>query len=152
MHLNVVKFIKREYPDTLFFTDFAAGLFLPPWLAVKRKQLNAGRGFPDLFILSPQRGHHGLALELKKPGQNLKKRNGQWADERIATQNKVLDRLDDMGYAAFFAVGMHQAEAIINWYFGRGEDFVRVGRVPVIGQPVVTTAQVTVAGDVTEAF
>lgn len=134
-HLNIVLFLKREFPGTLFFTDFAAGLFLPPWLAVKRKQLNSGRGFPDITIMSPQQGYHGLCLEVKKEGVRLKKANGQWADDRLARQNKVLEQLDALGYAAYFVTGQHQAEAVINWYFGKGEIFNTNGRVPLIQKP-----------------
>lgn len=135
MHFNVVQFLKRDYPGTIFFTDFAAGLFLPPWLAVKRKQLQSGKGFPDIMILSPQQGYHALALELKKDGARLKLKNGRWADDRIAQQNKVLEQLEDLGYAAYFAVGLEQAQAIIDWYFGKAPIFNTAGRVPLIAKP-----------------
>lgn len=135
MHLRTVMFLKQKYPDAIFFTDFAAGLFLPPWLAVKRKQLQSNsRGFPDIFVLSPQQGYHGLGLELKREGTRLKKKDGKWADDRLRRQNAVLERLDGLGYAAYFVTGLSEARAVIDWYFGNGPVFNTNGRIPLISK------------------
>lgn len=135
-HQELVLWLKREYPDLIFRTDYAAGLRLPIWLAKKHRALQSGKAFPDLFIYSPFQGYHGLGLELKAPGRRIKKQNGQWADDDCRRQNAMLERLDDLGYAAYFAHGLEEAKVIINWYFGRGDTFVSVGRVPVITKQI----------------
>lgn len=141
-HRETVLMLKRDYPDVIFRTDFAAGLRLPIWIAKKHAKMQSSKAFPDLFIYSPQKGYHGLAIELKAPGRRIKKQNGDWADDDCRRQNNMLTRLDDLGYAAYFASGYPEAKIIIDWYFGKGEEFITVGRVPVITKPVVTKARV----------
>lgn len=62
----------------------------------------------------------GLFLELKKDGTRLKKKNGEWANEHIAEQAKVLEDLRQRGYCAEFAVGFDEAKKIIDEYLGGG--------------------------------
>lgn len=60
----------------------------------------------------------GLFLELKKEGTRLKKKNGDWANEHIAAQAEVLEKLHQRGYCAEFAVGFEEAKRIIDEYLG----------------------------------
>lgn len=149
-HQELVLWLKREYPDVIFRTDFAAGLRLPIWVAKKHAKLQSSKAFPDLFIYEPRQGYHGLAIELKAPGRRIKKLDGNFADDDCRRQNALLERLDDKGYAAYFASGQDEAKIIIDWYFGRGDTFVSVGRIPVISKPLVTQAKVTIANETTE--
>lgn len=59
---------------------------------------------------------YGLFLELKKDGIRLKKKNGDWVNEHVANQAKVLEQLRKRGYCAEFAVGFNEAVSIIEQY------------------------------------
>ncbi len=138
-HERVVKFMRREHPGTIFRTDFAAGIKLPPWLAARQKRVQYRRGFPDIFIFKPVTRmtplgditFHGLALELKAAGVKLKLRDGSWASDHIGEQFKMLTELSGEGYACSFAVGYEEACRVIDWYLsGEGDlefdDFIPV--------------------------
>lgn len=51
-------------------------------------------GFPDLFLTVPRGKYHGMFLELKRPGRDLK--GGLSSD-----QFRMLRRLKKLGYACF---------------------------------------------------
>lgn len=142
----VADYIRENYPDTLFHSDFGSGIKLTKGQAMKQKRQNGGRrGWPDMFIAEhcllkiterePFAGinyisqavtlngdvawyAHGLFLELKKYGTRLRKRNGDWASDHIAEQAEVLEKLRERGYAAEFAVGFDEAKRIIDEYLG----------------------------------
>jgi hypothetical protein len=127
VHEDVVGFLRTSYPLVLFRTDFAAGIKLPPWLARRQKMLQCRKGFPDLFIYEPVMRpegdmYHGLALELKAEGVELKRQNGHWQSDHVRTQYYMLKDLSELGYAASFAVGLEQAKAVIKWYLDSAED------------------------------
>ncbi|MCL2095078.1 hypothetical protein FWH13_03070 [Candidatus Saccharibacteria bacterium] len=141
LHQQVADYLRLQYPDVPFRTDYAAGLKMTMGQAAKQKRLQGGRkAWPDLFIAHPStlRDHvrtadgsisylpnagarvdfHGLFIELKREGERLKKRNGEWATEHITEQAKTLDNLRDNGYMAEFAVGFDEAKKIIDEYLG----------------------------------
>ncbi len=133
---NAVRYIEREYPGVVLRSDVASGLWLPPWIAAKFARLQTGgKGYPDVTIMAPRRGYHGLVIELKKAGYKLKKRDGRWSDDRVARQNRMLAHLDGEGYAAYFAVGLHEFKTIVDWYFEKGPAFNTVGCIPLIAAP-----------------
>lgn len=123
---NVALYLRMQYPDVLFRSDFGAGAKLRPWQAKVQKMQNGGRrAWPDMFIAEPaprcidgswDYEWHGLFLELKKEGTRLKKKNGGWASEHIAEQANVLKELREKGYKADFAVGFDQAIQVIDRY------------------------------------
>lgn len=122
----VADYIRLQYPDVLFHSDFGSGIKLTPGQAIKQKRQNGGRrAWPDMFLAEPKeidygepswRRYAGLFIELKKEGTRLKKRNGEWATEHIAEQADVLDRLEFRGYKAVFAVGFDEAKKVIDEY------------------------------------
>ena len=59
---------------------------------------------------------HGLFLELKREKTRLKKKSGEWASEHIAEQAIILQRLQNRGYKAEFAIGFDQATQMIDEY------------------------------------
>lgn len=123
---NVALYLRMQYPDVLFRSDFGAGAKLRPWQAKVQKMQNGGRrAWPDMFIAEPaprcidggwDYEWHGLFLELKKDGVRLKKKSGEWASEHIAEQASVLKCLQDKGYKADFAIGYDQAIQKIDEY------------------------------------
>lgn len=123
---NVALFLRTQYPDVLFKSDFGSGIKLTPWQAKMQKLQSGGRrGWPDIFVAEPRRDgnywYHGLFIELKKDGVRLKKKNGEWANEHIREQAEVLETLREKGYMAEFAVGLIEAIDLVDDYLGGGE-------------------------------
>ena len=122
----VADYLRMQYPFVLFHSDFGSGVKLTMGQAIKQKRQNGGhRAWPDMFIAEPievdpgelsWRRYAGLFLELKKEGTRLRKRNGEWANEHIAEQEVILERLRFRGYEARFAVGFDEAKEIIDHY------------------------------------
>lgn len=116
---QVAIYIRMQYPDVIFHSDFGSGVKLTPWQAKMQKMQNGGRrAWPDMLIAEPVGKYHGLFVELKKEGTRLKKKNGDWASEHIAEQDAVLSELNDKGYKAEFAIGFEQALNLIDNYLG----------------------------------
>lgn len=133
---QVADYLRLQYPDVVFHSDFGSGVRLTPGQAVRQKRQNGGkRAWPDIFIAEPlgyigerypdsaagQMEVAGLFIELKKEGTRLKKKNGEWASEHIAEQAEMIDRLNDRGYKAVFAVGFEGAKREIDDYLGGGK-------------------------------
>lgn len=118
----VAEFLQLKFPGIIYRFDLAADLKLTAGQARQHKHLHPLRGFPDLFIYEPRNGWSGLAIELKRPGTRLKKKDGAWASEHLAEQAKVLQKLEKSGYATYFAVGFDQTIEIIKNYLGGDEN------------------------------
>ena len=129
LHVMVADYLRLQYPDVMFHSDFGSGVKLTMGQAAKQKRQNGGRrAWPDIFIAEPRetgpfRHQHksGLFIELKKDGTRLRKKNGGWTSGHIAEQADVLERLEFRGYKAVFAVGFEQAKKVIDEYLGGGE-------------------------------
>lgn len=130
---QVANYLRLQYPDVLFHSDFGSGVRLTMGQAAKQKRQNGGRrAWPDMFIAESRKvtvavldtvedqivTKCGLFLELKKEGTRLKKKNGEWANPHIYEQAKVLALLAERGYCAMFAVGFDEAKTIIDNYLG----------------------------------
>ena len=129
IQIQVADYLRLQYPNVLFHSDYGSGLRLTPGQAVKQKRLQGGRrAWPDMFIAQPaQRSHEypdacykfGLFLELKRPGVKIYKENGDLvANEHIREQAGVLEMLRSRGYVAEFACGFDEAKKIIDEYLG----------------------------------
>jgi len=126
LQTQVADYLRLQFPEVLFHSDFGSGVKLTPRQAIRQKRQNGGiRAWPDLFLAEPMPrcvdgswGHDykGLFIELKKDGTRLMKRDGSWATDHIAEQAEILDRLEFRGYRATFAVGFEQAKKIIDDY------------------------------------
>lgn len=130
LQIKVAEYLNENYPDVIFHSDFGSGIKLPPYLAKIQAAQNGGRrGYPDMFIAEPrcditQKDHwlHGLYIELKAEGAKVYKRNGELvADKHIQEQAEMLAKLREKGYAAEFAVGLGEAQGLIDEYM-KGED------------------------------
>lgn len=116
---QVAIYIRMQYPDVIFHSDFGSGVKLTPWQARMQKMQNGGRrAWPDMMIAEPMGNYHGLFIELKREGSRLKKQNGEWASSHIAEQNIMLNELSNKGYKAEFAIGFEQALDLIDDYLG----------------------------------
>lgn len=127
LQAQVADYLRLQYPDILFHSDFGSGIKLSIGQAIKQKRLNGGRrSWPDMFIAKPKTvatedgdkyRYAGLFIELKKAGTKIYKKNGELvADEHIREQYKMLNQLFEDGYMAEFACGFDEAKAIIDKY------------------------------------
>lgn len=135
---QVADYLRLQYPDVLFHSDFGSGIKLTPGQAVMfiaevhiiipRDFGEANKYSQNHWVCFPhQKGEYikpamvvmgGLFLELKKDGTRLQKKNGEWATEHIAEQAELLEKLRERGYCAEFAVGFDEAKRIIDEYLG----------------------------------
>lgn len=133
LHLKVCDYLRKNYPDVLFRTDFSSGMKMTPGQAAKHKKFQKSRAWPDLFIAKPEKDvfrdsysgekyykfYGGLFLELKAEGTKLYKKNGEMvANKHYREQAEMLKKLRSNRYAADFAVGYDQAIQIITDYLG----------------------------------
>ena len=131
LHLKICNYLRKNYPDVLFRTDFSSGMKMSPGQAAKHKKFQKSRAWPDLFIA--ERGvvefkedgliahlrKNGMFLELKAEGTRLYKKDGTLRkNKHIEEQAEMLDKLNESGYYAQFAVGYDQAIQIITDYLG----------------------------------
>ena len=132
LHLKVCDYLRKNYPDVLFRTDFSSGMKMTPGQAAKHKKFQKSRAWPDLFIaesgfvevkedgLIGRLRKNGMFLELKAEGAKLYKKNGEMvANKHYQEQAEMLDKLNESGYYARFAVGYDQAIQIITNYLGK---------------------------------
>lgn len=138
LQIQVADYLRMQYPNVIFHSDFGSGIKLTTGQAVKQKRQNGGRrAWPDMFVAKansflikektaisdPEYDlRFGLFIELKRDGTRLTKKNGKWASEHIAEQAEVLEQLRLAGYDARFAVGFDEAKQIIDEYLGKEDD------------------------------
>ena len=124
LHLKVCDYLRKNYPNVLFRTDFSSGMKMTPGQAAKHKKFQKSRAWPDLFIAYTQFDGYemkegGLFLELKAEGTKLYKKNGEMvANKHYREQAEMLEKLRLNGYIAEFAVGYDEAIKIITDYLG----------------------------------
>lgn len=122
LQVMVADYLRMQYPDVLFHSDFGSGIKLTPGQAIKQKRQNGGRrAWPDMFIAEPrvkiqEPVNFGLFIELKKDGTRIYKKDGSFASEHIEEQAKQLALLQSKGYRAKFAIGFDNAKQIIDEY------------------------------------
>lgn len=114
----VATYLRMQYPTALFHFDLS-GITTTKAAAGMNKAIQKGRGFPDLQILVPRGGFHGLFIEIKRNGERITKRDGSFASEHIEAQNEVLEQLAGQHYRAVFAVGFDECKKIIDEYFAQ---------------------------------
>jgi hypothetical protein len=120
---QVCHWLKLNYPNIIFRSDYASDLNLTQNQARTHANLQSGRSFPDLFIYSAQRGYHGMALELKTEGTIVILKRGDkkghlTSDPHIREQFFLLKQLRSEGYWTNFGIGFDDCIELIQWYFG----------------------------------
>lgn len=116
LHRAVCDYIRMAYPEVIFNTDLSGAGKLTMGQATALKALRSGRGFPDLVIYEPKNDFCGLFLELKREGTKVYNKKFVGATPHIEEQIQMLEKLNDKGYAACFAVGFDEAKTIIDNY------------------------------------
>lgn len=111
------------YPTVVYRFDFGAGAFLSNNYRLMNLQKAIQMhewAHPDLTIYEPAildgELKHGLCLEIKRSGERLKTREGNWASPHIEQQAAALERLTEKGYQAQFVVGIIEAQKVIDEY------------------------------------
>ena len=106
----VVSYVQNKYPDVLFTSALGGSKASSIQEAVRRKKLGYRRSWPDLTILFPAGGFHGLLIELKKTG-------GKCDDP---DQIVFLLAADKLGYKAVCCIGYKVAIKTIDAYMKLG--------------------------------
>lgn len=128
---QVCTYLRRQYPNVIFRSDYASGLHLTAGQARIHASMQSGRAWPDLFIYEPRkvegRQYAGLALELKKDGTSIFCKIGPnkgelVANEHIREQYYMLQALEKKGYFADFGIGFDHTVSLIDHYMGRPEN------------------------------
>ena len=119
LHLKVCDYLRKNYPDVLFRTDFSSGMKMTPGQAAKHKKFQKGRAWPDLFIAESNNFASGLFLEIKAEDVIIFNMNGKVRkNKHLIEQDKMLKELRKKGYRARFATGYNQAIFEIQQYLG----------------------------------
>lgn len=119
LHLKVCDYLRKNYPDVLFRTDFSSGMKMTPGQAAKHKKFQKSRAWPDLFIAESNNFASGLFLEIKAEDVVVFNRNGKIRkNKHLIEQDKMLKELRKKGYRARFAIGYNQAIFEIQQYLG----------------------------------
>jgi hypothetical protein len=98
VQLQVADYLRRQYPDALWRSDYASGLKLTMAQAVQHKRLQSGRGWPDIQIMEPSSvfygDYSGLFIELKREGVVIWNKDGSLRkDELLEEQARTLAAL-----------------------------------------------------------
>ena len=119
LHLKICDYLRKNYPDVLFRTDFSSGMKMTPGQAAKHKKFQKSRAWPDLFIAESNTLASGLFLEIKAENVIVFKKNGKIRhNKHLIEQDKMLKELRKKGYRARFAIGYNQAIFEIQQYLG----------------------------------
>lgn len=131
LHLKICDWLRKNYPEALFRTDFSSGMKMTPGQAAKHKKFQKSRAWPDLFIAEPRYSFEspkfehfgGLFLEIKAENVVLLKKDGTLRkNKHIEEQQQMLNWLVDRGYHATFAVGFEDAKKKIIDYLGKPKE------------------------------
>ncbi len=116
-----VKYLRAQYPNVLFLSDTIAAVKLTMPQAARNKAIQC-EGFkcPDLLILEPRGGYHGLFIELKTESP-YKKDGGIKAsqNDHLKLQHETILKLQRMNYKALFLWDFDLIKETIDWYMGR---------------------------------
>lgn len=138
LQIQVADYLRLQYPDVMFHSDFGSGKMVDAGrvrMFIAHSNIIIPRCYEDAnkyngchwVCFGHEKGEYkkpalvvmnGLFLELKKDGTRLKEKNGDWANEHVAEQAQVLEKLRERGYCAEFAVGLEEAKRIIDEYLG----------------------------------
>lgn len=135
VHSQTAVYLRLQYPDVIFRTDYAAGMKLTAGQAAVHKSLQSDRSYPDLYVAEARHGYHGLYIELKRDRSEIMNKNGLYKKkivqvykkiggkkvrvssyDHIDEQRKMLDRLNKKGYKAVFGCGFFEIKNIIDEY------------------------------------
>lgn len=117
LQVAIADYLRITYPDVMFLSDTVAAVKLTMPQAVRNKRIQCvGFHCPDLLILEPRHGYHGLFFELKS--ESPFKRDGTLKkDAHLEAQGVTLERLREKGYWAEFEWDFDNIRRRIDGYF-----------------------------------
>lgn len=117
IHQQICTYINLQYPNVIYTSD-ASGMRLTIGLRMEAKAKRCNNYvIPDLIILHPAGGFHGLMLEIKRTRNDLYKKGGGYLkSEHIEAQTKAIEQLNKLGYHSGFACGFEEAKTVIDAY------------------------------------
>lgn len=119
LQTKITKWLVKDYPQVIFFSDFAAGMYIAsPYLRNVRSDQACEGKYLDLTILKPVGIYHGLVIEIKVYNSDLFLVDGKTLKSgHVREQYDMINRLRQLGYAADFAVGEADIKQTIINYF-----------------------------------
>jgi hypothetical protein len=118
VHTAICKYLDAQYPDVIYTSD-PSGMRVSIGLVIEMKAKRCKRyKIPDLLILHPSDKYAGLFMEIKKDLSQIVTKSGDLRkDKHTKEQNRTLEKLQQLGYAAIFAAGFDHAKKAIDLYF-----------------------------------
>jgi len=114
-HKQLADYIKMQYPKVIFNSDMS-GIKLTIGQAKKAAALRSDNKFPDIVLYHRNSLYNGLFIELKRTGEKLCNKNGQYKTEHLNKQADTLLALNGQGFCCLFAIGFEGAKIIIDNY------------------------------------
>lgn len=116
LYEQIAQYLNLKYPHVIYHFDLS-GMWTPSHQARNLYGRLNSRAFPDFVIYQPRGAYAGLAIEIKKEGTVLYKKDGTLrASEHVKEQNRMLARLRLASYSADFGIGFTQVRSIIDNY------------------------------------
>ena len=112
---QIAIYLRLQYPNILYHFDYA-GLNHSKAQAGMMKAIQGDRGFPDLIIIAIRNNYSGMAMEIKKEGTKLNKKNGDWINEHIKQQADILNKLRSNLFYTCFGIGFDDCKKQIDDY------------------------------------
>lgn len=118
VHNQVCKYLKAQYPNVMFLSDFAAGIKMSIGMASRQSMQKSNHAFPDIMVFEPRGRFHGLFLEVKRDSDALYNKDGSFKkSDHIEAQRYCITELYRKGYQAQFVCGFDAAKLVIDTYF-----------------------------------
>ncbi len=117
IHTLICEYLDLQYPNIIYLSDMS-GMRVSIGLRVEMKRKRCKRFvIPDLIILHPKKGYHGLLIEIKAGKDDLYNKNGKIKKvEHLENQCKSLVQLNSLGYLSAFGCGFDECKKIIDNY------------------------------------
>lgn len=117
----IVKYLRLKYRRVRFLSNLSGEAFNKAQ-ARRVRLLQSHNGAPDLMIFEPSLNGRfvGLAIELKRTGETIKKKNGDYKNEHLKQQAEYLEYLNARGWLARFCIGRAEAIKVIDNYLEGG--------------------------------
>ena len=121
---HLLTWVKIQYPN-LLYTEDMGGIRLTIGQAVKAKKSRCREGHPDLmfqklFLNNNKIAFTGLALEFKRTGEYVLKKNGDLKkNNHVKKQLAYLLELKKEGWFVCFAIGFEESKRIITTYLSQ---------------------------------